>query len=124
MISEKGQALVSLLVFVAIGMMVTVGAVTVTLINSLATSRYSLGEETLRISEAGVDNAILRLLRNPSYSGETLTLGQGSTVITLSGTNPKTIVSEATVGSFRRKIQVVGTYANNSFTITSWVEID
>ncbi|KKR85163.1 MAG: hypothetical protein UU34_C0035G0006 [Candidatus Curtissbacteria bacterium GW2011_GWA1_41_11] len=64
---KPAQALVALLVFVSIATIVTAGATTVTIINSQNTTKFSLGEEALYIAQSGADNAILRIIRNPSY---------------------------------------------------------
>ena len=122
--SQTGQALVVLLVFVAIAVTITVGAVLVTISNSQATSKYALGEEDLLIAQSGVENAILRLLRDPNYAGETLNVGFGSATITVTGTTTKTITSASSDSVFKRTIQVIGTFSGNTFTLTSWSEID
>jgi len=121
---KKGQALITLLIFTAMAVTVTTAAVTVTIINSQATTKFSQGEEAMHVAEAGVENGILRLLRNRSYSGETLTVGGGSATITVSGLGTVTITSVGSSGDFKRTIQVVGTLANNIYSITSWNEID
>jgi len=121
---KNGQALTMLLVVMVAGMIITSAAVITIVINSAATSKLASGEEAYHIAESGAENAILRLVRDPSYVGETLTVGNGSATITVTGSGPKTIVSEGVMGSFRRKIQVVGTYVNNIFTVSTWSEID
>lgn len=122
--SRSGQTLITLLIFISTAIIITSGAVTMTIINSQSTSIFAQGEEVYAIAEAGVDNAILRTLRNPAYNGETLFIGNGTVTITASGTSNKTIVSEGVIGDVRRKIQVVGSYTNNVFTVSSWSEID
>lgn len=67
---------------------------------------------------------MLRLLRDPDYSGETLTVGDGTATITVTGTTTKTITSEGDYNGFKRKIEVVGTFTNDVFDVTSWEEID
>ncbi len=123
-INRRGQALISLLVFTAIATTVTAGAVAVTIINSQATTKYTQGETVYRIAEAGIENAILRLIRDRTYIGETLDLAGGTATITLSGTTTVTITSEGKLGDNVRKIQVVGDLVNNQFTQTSWNEIN
>lgn len=123
-IFKKGQTLVVLLVLMSVGMIITTAAVGTIISDSQATSKFSSGEEAYNIAESGAENAILRLVRNPSYVGETLTVGAGTATITVSGAATKTIVSEGVSGDFRRKVQVVGGYVNNIFTPTSWTEID
>ena len=122
-----GQALVTLLVFVATAMIITTGAVAVTIINSQTTGKFAQGEEVLHIAEAGADNAILRILRDPNgiYTGEgPLAIGSGTVTITVTGSTTKTITAEGASGNFIRKIRVVGDLTNNTFNITSWREID
>ncbi len=128
-----GQALVILLVFVATATIITAGAVTVTLINARSTGKLAQGEEALQVTEAGAENEILKLLRNPAYNGAsiseaTLTVGNGSAAVTLVGPLPNiTITSTGSVGSFTRKVQVKGTFSNDKFIpdpLTFWQEIN
>src|SRR3990167_4998079 len=121
---KTGQALVTLLVFIATETIITAAATTVTLINSQTTGKFAQGESALTIAQAGADNAILRLLRNSSYSGEVLNVGSGTATITVSGSSVKTITAEGKDGNFIRKIQVVGTFVNNTFTVSSWDLVD
>ncbi|MFA5933459.1 MAG: hypothetical protein WCV81_04250 [Microgenomates group bacterium] len=123
-VKEKGQTLITLLVFMVIAITVVTGAVAVTIINSEATSKVEIGENSYLLAQTGADNAVLRLLRNPNYTGETFSVGSGTVTITVSGTTTKTIVSEGVMGNFRRKIQVVGTFSGHVFTVSSWNEIN
>ena len=123
--NKTGQALVTLLVFIAVATTITAAATTVTLINSQTTGKFAQGESALVIAQAGADNAILRLLRDPNYSGEAdLSIGSGTATINVEGSSVKTITSEGKDGNFIRKIQVVGTFVNNTFTVTSWDLVD
>ncbi len=124
---KAGQALVTLLVFIAIATTIIGAAVVVTIINSQSTSKYEIGQEALSVAEAGVDNAILRILRDPNinYTSETLTVGNGIADITVSYALPTiTVTSQGTVGNSIRNIEVVGNYSNNQFTTTSWKQVD
>ena len=122
----RGQALVILLVFVATATIITSAAVTVTIINARSTGTLAQGVEALAIAEAGAEDAILRILRDPlnNYAGATIPVGNGTATIVVAGTTTKTITSTGQVGSFTRKIQVVGTFSNNKFTPTAWIEIN
>ena len=124
---KTGQALVSLLVFIATATIITAAATTVTLINSQTTGKFAQGESALTIAQTGADNAILRILRDPNgtYTGEgPITIGSGTVTINVSGSSVKTITAEGQDGNFIRKIQVVGTFVNNTFTISSWDLVD
>ena len=124
-----GQALVLLLVFIAIATTIIGGAVAITIINSQSTSKFALGEEALAVAESGADNAVLKLLRFPTYNGsnfpqEILTVGDGTTTINVSGSPNITISSSGQVSNIIRKIEVVGTYQNNRLTVTSWKQVN
>lgn len=121
---KSGQALVLLIVLMVVGLTITSAAVVYVIVNSRAATSFSRGEVAYGVAESGAENAILRLVRNPNYNGETLTVGSGIATITVSGSSTKTIVSEGAVGDFRRKIQVTGSYINNIFTASNWAEID
>ena len=124
---KKGQALVTLLVFIATATIITAAATTVTLINSQSTGKFAQGESALTIAQTGADNAILRILRDPNgtYTEEgPITIGSGTVTITVSGSSVKTITSEGKDGNFIRKVQVVGTFVNNTFTVSSWDLVD
>lgn len=115
----KGQALITLLFFMAVGVTVTTAAVVVMLTTSLSTSTFQQGNIAYFMAESGIENALLRLLRDPNYSGETLAVLDGTATISVSGTNPKVIVSQGWVGNFSRKIRAEASYTNEVLTTTS-----
>ncbi|HSE29248.1 MAG TPA: hypothetical protein VLA77_01530 [Candidatus Saccharimonadales bacterium] len=121
---ESGQTLIVLLAFMTMAITLTSAAVVVTVASIRATSVYSAGQNALSLAESGADNAIMRLIRDASYSGETLTLPEGVAIISVTGSAPtKTIISEGVVGDYRRKIQVVVNQSNNAVSVTSWSEV-
>lgn len=121
---NSGAALITLLFFTVIATTVTGAAVVILFVNSLSGAKYQQGTIAYEIAQAGIENAKLRLLRDPSYTGETLPVGNGSAEITVTrdGAN-YTIVSEGTIGNFMRQIQVEATYNNNLLVITSSEEV-
>ncbi len=121
---KTGSALLTLLVFMSAVMIVVSFAVAVIIANEQASLKYSLGEETLAMAEGGAENAVMRVLRDPTYVGETLSVGSGTVTITVTGTTTKTITADATNGIFRRRIQVIGAYNNAVFTVNTWNEIN
>lgn len=121
---QSGQTLLTLLFFMVIAISITTAAVIMIMTNSLSTTRLEEGTTAYYIAESGVENALIRLLRDPSYTGETLPVGLGSTVISVTNNGGVyTITSTGTGGNFTRKIQAVASYTNNVLTISSWVEI-
>lgn len=121
--SNRGQALVTLLIFMVIAVTVTAAAVSLVIINSVSTSKTQQASVVYSVAESGAENGILRLLRNPFYTGETLPVGDGTAVITVTGTNPKIIRSTGTIGNFKRTIEIQVGLTNNIMTIQSWKEI-
>lgn len=119
----QGQALVILLFYMIIAITLTTTAVAVVVSNSLSSTRSEQGAQALQIAEAGAENAIVRLLRSTSYTGETLTVGLGSAVVTVTGTTTKTIQSVGTVSGFSRTVQVTATLTNGILEVSSWQEL-
>ncbi|HLC94332.1 MAG TPA: hypothetical protein VJH96_02090 [Patescibacteria group bacterium] len=120
---QKGQSLVLLLVFASITLVITSAAVILMVVNASSTTKLQEGTRAFYLAEAGGENAILRLLRNPSYTGETVSLEGGIAEITVSAGDPKTILSKGTSGNFVRYIEIVVSYNNNILTIISWREV-
>lgn len=121
---KNGQAMVLLMVIMVTGIIITSAAAIYIITNSRAASNFQTGETAYGVAESGAENAIIRLVRDPNYNGETLVVDGGTATITVSGSSTKTIVSEGVVGNFRRKVQVTGSYVNNIFATSTWVEID
>lgn len=120
---QQGQALVVLLVFMIMSITVTSAAVVIMISNSQAASTLEQGNDALSIAESGVENALLRLLRSPTYTGETLTVGEGSATVGIVGVNPKIVTSQGETNGFVRTVQVVVTMISDVWHITSWKEI-
>lgn len=121
---KQGQALVVLIVFVAIATIIVSSAVVVTIINSRLGSDQTQSANAFSAAEAGVNEAILSILRNSNYTGGTLTVGSAVATINVSGSPAVTIVSVGSAGRFVKKVQVTGTYAGNAFTVSSWSEVN
>ena len=123
-INEKGQALVTLLFFVLISLTITSAAIIIIIINSSATGKFEAGILAYNAAESGVENAFLRLLRDPDYTGETLIIDTASAVVTVTGVSfPKTIVSVGQSGSFKRTVQAQMNYNSGYYIFSNWKEI-
>lgn len=119
-----GQSLISLVIFMVIAIIVVSGAVAVIIVNSKTTTKFYQGMVSYDLAEAGAENALIKLLRDPAYTGETLTVGLDTAVIEVTGGggSPYTITSRGLTGNFQRTIQVIASY-NNILTVTSWREL-
>lgn len=118
----RGQALITLLFFTIVGITITSAAVVMILVNSLSGTKQQQGEIAYDVAQSGAENGLLRLIRNPAYTGETLAIGNGSATITVTGSgtvaSPFVILSKGTVGSFMREESITATYQNNLLTVT------
>jgi hypothetical protein len=121
--NQGGQALVVLLFYMIIAITLTSAAVAVSITNSIATMQEEEGNHALETAESGIDNALLRLLRNRSFAGESFSVDGGSSVTTVNGDLTKTIVSTGTVGNVSKIVQVTVSFNNGIMQITSWQEI-
>ena len=121
--NERGQTLVTLLFFMVIALTITGGVVMVSVANSQALSSFDQGTSAYYVAESGAENALLRLLRNPSYAGETIQVGNGTAIVQIIPGASTTIVSTGQVGNFVRKIEVVVSFPSGTLMIISWKEI-
>lgn len=121
-LGEGGQALITLLFFVVISLTITSGAIIIIITNSLSASKLEEGGLAYYTAESGIENALLRLLRDPDYTGGTLVVGDGTATVTVTGVNPKTIVSVGINGNFKRTVSAQMTYADGYYTFSNWKE--
>jgi type II secretory pathway pseudopilin PulG len=120
---KKGQTLVSLIVVIAISIIIVSSVLGLVISNSINTNSIQQSNLVRNAAESGMENALLRLLRDPEYNGETLSyLVNGyNTVVTVTGDGiNKTIVSTATSLNYQRKILVKITYNENVLLINLW----
>jgi len=117
---EAGQTLVSLLIFSVVALAVTTTAISVTINTSQATQA---GEKRIYLQQAaqsGIENALLRFLRDPSYTGETMNIDDITIETAIVGSNPYTITATASNALFLHTEEAQITYTNNIVTISSW----
>ena len=118
--SEAGQTLVSLLVFSVVALAVTTTAISVTINTSQATQAVENRVYIQHAAQSGIENALLMLLRDPTYGGETITIDDVTIVTTIVGSDPYTITATADNTRFSHTEEAVVTYTNNILTISSW----
>ena len=122
-IGRVGQTLVMLLVFMTMAITATTAAVLMAIVNSQSTLKLDQGNSALAIAESGAENALMRLLRDPAYSGETLSVGGGTAKIDVQDGAVPVVTSVGKNGAFTRTVQIQTMYSNNVLAIVSWKEI-
>lgn len=120
---RKGQTLVILLTYMLIAIIVTTASIALVLNSAKGADKLYQGNNSLEIAESGAESAMIKLLRDTNYSGETISVGGGQATITVTGINPKIIHSKGTINNSTRIIQVTVNTSNNTMTVTSWKEI-
>lgn len=125
---NQGQALVTLLFFVIIAITITSAAIAITISNLTSGEKLQEGLLAYDNAESGVENALIRLLRDPDYTGETLSFINGNlnsqAIVQVNGILPnRTIISKGSTGKSLKTIQVDINYSNNIMNILSWKEI-
>jgi len=116
--------MVVLLVFMIVAIIMTSMAVALVIINATSAGKVEQGDMALKLAESGAENALLQIMRNPSYTGtETFPVDTGQVTATVSGANPIIIMSQGRVGEFMRATSVSASFVNTVLTIHSWKEI-
>lgn len=118
-----GQAMILLLYVMVVGILVTTGAAYAVIANTQAASFEELGAYAYAAAESGAENAILRLIRNPEYTGETLAVNGGEASITVSTASGITVTSAGTAGTLTRLVEVHMHYNEGILVIDSWREL-
>ncbi|MBP9781347.1 hypothetical protein KBC89_01695 [Candidatus Woesebacteria bacterium] len=121
--SESGYMLTALLVFLVVIIVMTTTSVMVSVSSLRSETYFDSGSEALSAADSGAENAILRLLRDPTYSGEMLTVGNSQVVITVTGSAPQVVTVVADSGSFERTVEVRLQRVDGMLQVTSWKEL-
>ncbi|MEK7186032.1 MAG: hypothetical protein AAB675_01555 [Patescibacteria group bacterium] len=118
--NSKGQALVTLLFFVIIGITIISAEAIVLYTNILSASTAEQGMDAYYLAESGIEEGLIRLIRDPSYSGGSLTVGSGTVDIQVAS---GIITATGTFHNAIRKIQVTTANINGAIAVDSWEEI-
>ena len=125
-LQDSGQALISILFITIIGMTVISSAAVIIYGNIQSASITEQGIYAYFVAESGAEEGLLRLIRNPSYTGtpanQPLLVGLGSAIIQADSSSG-TITSTGTYNNSVRKIQVKTVYNNGVLTVTFWKEV-
>lgn len=124
---QQALALITVLIFGAFAMIVITFGITLMLIQTDSARQFLAAQKALTLAESGMENALIRLLRNPNYSGEILTLpgGTATIVVSDSGSNKIVTVTADSGNSLNsiRTIQALVVEENGQSLIESWQEL-
>lgn len=125
--AKEGQALIILIVAVAISILVLTSAILASIGQAKSSARNKLGQKVYYAAEAGAEYGLIKIMRDPTSCSGTSSLTQDSINITinynLAGGNC-TVMSQAQKDNIIKKIEVVASYdANWVFDYSNWSEI-
>jgi hypothetical protein len=121
-------AFASLLVIAAVTLAVAVSTALLGLREAVTAFAFARGEETLKVAESCIEEALLRLRRSAKYTGGTLSVGEGSCTVTVSGSPSGVLLTS--VGTipgppaFTKRILVSAKVVGNAVNILSWAEVE
>ena len=125
--SQRGQALIILIVAVSIALLVLSSTVLRVIGQAKISSRSNLAQKVYYAAETGAEYGILKIMRNPAgcSGSENLTVASANLVISydVAGSSCQ-VTSEATQQTITKRFQVEGSYDSNQiFQFCCWKEI-
>ena len=122
--NRKGQTLLIFLIFILVAITISMTSVSIIISNAQSTRGTAQSMEAYYAAEAGVENAALRLLRDPSYSGETIQINANATAeIVVVNAENYVVTSTGKSGDFTKVIQANLDYTDNVLSVISWKEL-
>ena len=91
---------------------------------SSTTAITTISDKVYYSAETGAEEALIKLLRDPTYSGGNFNIDGVDVNIIVSSPSPteRNISSDATINNVKRKIAVRANFINNTLTVTDWKE--
>jgi len=117
---ESGHTLVTILVFTVVALAVVTASVNAIITITRSTAVLERHIIVTQAAESGIENAILRLLRDPSYTGETLIINDITVIVTVTGSDPKSVTASSQYFGAKQTVEATATYNENRLTISSW----
>lgn len=122
--NQKGQALISILLIIAIATLAIASAIVSTSLSKTAGTEKE-SDKIFYSAESGAENALIKLLRDPvSYTDETLNLGGITVNVRVERLSPTQleIRSDASRNNVKRTVEVFAEFEDNILTVTKWGE--
>ena len=124
---EKGQALIILIVAIALTLSVLTASLLASVSQAKASSTSRLGQKVYYAAESGAEYGLLKSLRNPGSCTGSETLNQDSVLVTITYTPSGTscvVTSEATQNNILKKIRAESSYTPSQiFNTCCWSEV-
>lgn len=115
-----------MVVLVGVISLIAVTSATTLAISELKrTTTTTLGVSQYHIVYGVLENAFMQLLRNPNYTGETVTLSGATCTITATGGSTKTVEARCVSAdnAYVRKLSATATFSAGTMTVSGISEI-
>jgi hypothetical protein len=120
----RGQALLPVVILMALVVILGTSLFNQSIGGLLVTSYFQEGESTLMATEGAMENGLMRLLRNPAYTGESLQIGNISCTINTSGSAPTIVVANCNSGRTIRKLRAEVDFTSGLMEVSNLREIE
>lgn len=121
---QPGHILVVVLLVMLIGIFTITMAASMIITTSQAHGSRMQSNSLRTAAESGVENAILNVLRDPAYTGETINIDGVDVGIVVQPGSPTTITATATGEQQKHVYRVTVDRINGMLSITSWTQIE
>lgn len=118
--SQKGYVLTSLLIFIVVIVLISTTSILVSISSMRGQTHFDSGRQALMAADSGIENAILRLLRDPDYNGETLEIDGTTVEILVEINNQFIITAVADSGAHEKTVRVTLDRVDGVLQIISW----
>lgn len=122
---SAGQALIMVILIGAIALITVVTSATLVISELKKNIATTFAVSQYEITYGALENAFMRLLRDPNYTGETVTLGSSTCYITVSGDSTKSVEVRCvtTDGKYVRKIGATVTFTGGIMNVSGISEL-
>lgn len=120
---QKGQALIMVMLIGLIALTAVVSSTTLVISELRKNVETNSGIVEYQITYGALENAFLRLLRDPNYSSETVVIGSSTCYITATAGITKTVEARCTDGKYVRKIDATVSFSSDIMTVTNITEV-
>lgn len=123
-ISQKGSALVAVLIILAIALLVITATMQNVLVDTYMSFNLKKSDEAYNNAVSAVEEASLRLTRDKNFDGTTLSLEDGNAIIEVTGENSKTITVTSRVNDNKYicKVTATATYDESGILLVNDIE--
>ncbi len=121
--NQSGQAMIAVVGLLSVGLLVASANMMIGVIQHDQALAFQQSDQGRCLAEAGVEESIIRLLRDPDYQGGELVLDDKNVNIEISDSNPKVITSSVDYFGKVKTVEAEIILGSGGLEIVSWEDI-